>query len=602
MFDANSAFEVVQQELWTYLLSHIEKEEHYEWTLMVGEGEVNFLYNLLWLQMEKSLLINQNYVENFNLHLRNTNFITIAIMPEMQLNDFASLMADKLDLLRSNRLIIIYNKKSTDGKQLLALEKLFQYFIHYKMLNVAVLLEDFALTRLIYTFEMYPKFQIQAQDLGNKTIKRPLFPSKVDNIYGQVLRTIPDQIMPRSVVYFDARNRMQVTGYVTQFVRMFGKYINSTLTFPETMIPGSTLFYRDFVNWTQLDLLDIPCSITPMAVGNTTRLMSQIFEVLSWCLMIPVEQPETYQDFLRRFLTLKTIVGLFLMDLVYTTLLTLATYVNDWKHRGIYKWNWVNICLNPQVILAHLGCSFHAAFSSAASLRIIYICLFVSGLLSTTLFTVQMNAFLTKPSVRTISSLDDMLKQRVNILASEQEFHALMNISGNTFEPYLSLFHLVDTYDEFADIRSSFNTSYAYPVTSSVWYVYDARQKLAAKRLFRHTNICLKSLDPMAFVLPRNSWYKPKVDTLILRVQEMGLLNYWLENNFHELVRSHLVTLKDLPDSKQEDGAIKVRDFYVVKTMMKAFGVCLVVFVFEIIWFNRMAILNVNPHRLLRKF
>ncbi|XP_019892076.2 uncharacterized protein LOC101887372 [Musca domestica] len=588
----NVALAQAEQELWLKLLRQIDQEENFEIALVVGEMKKDFLEILLELQLDKSVLINEDFDEDFNMDSMNSKFITIAVLPmTMEISEFTESLANKLDLRRNNPVIVILEQHRGNVEQN-DIELLFRQFIFYKMLNVLVLLQDFAMTQMLYTFKVFPEFKLQIQKLENF---ENLLPSKMDNVYGKVLRTIPDQVMPRSVVYTDECGKLQVTGYIAQFIRMFARYINSTLKFPDDMIPGNTLFYRDFVNWTQMELLDLPCSITPLMSGETVSRMSYTYEVLSWCLMIPEEDPLTYQDFLKGFLTLQMLVGIFVMDVIFTTLLTLSQQLMYYRKYHTFDVEISNILINPQVILAHLGSSFKLNAYPGLSLRIIYVALFVSGLLYTTAFSVQLNAFLTRPTVQSITSLEDMLKYRITILTAKNEYTTLMKLSGDHFIPYLSLFKVIESYTEFADMRTAFNRSYAYPVTSSVWHVYATRQKLFSQPMFRRTDACFKSLDLMAFVLPRNSIYKQKLDILIARVSDMGLISFWLKNNFYDLVKIGKFSFEDLSKSEAVTSYIKMEDFYyVVTSLIKAFSFSFIVFVMELSWFYGSVIVRIK--------
>ncbi|XP_073817358.1 uncharacterized protein [Musca autumnalis] len=585
-----------QRELWLRLLKQMDQEKDFTIALfVVRQMDMDFLDILMDVELGKSVIINVDLRESINLNCTNSDFITIVDMPvDVALDEFVETIADSLDLRRSNRIIVILNKDE-GNVDVNHVEILFRNFIYYKMLNVIAVLQDFVENRFIYTFQVYPEFMLQIKKFENTT---HLFPNKVNNVYGKELRTIPDQVMPRSVVYTDDRGQLQVTGYITEFINMFAKYINSTLIYPEDMIPGNTLFYRDFVNWTQMDLLDIPCSITPLMGGETTPLMSYTYEVLNWCLMIPEEEPLSYQDFLKGFLTLQILLGIFVMDVIFTILLTLSQQLMHYRKYHTIAVDLTNILINPQVILAHLGSSFKLHAYPGLSLRIIYVAMFISGLLYTTAFSVQLNAFLTRPTVHSITTLDDMLKYKLKILAAKDEYTTLMKLSGDDFIPYLSLFKIIDSYKDFADMRTAFNRTYAYPVTSSVWYVYATRQKLFTQPMFHRTDICFKSMDLMAFVLPRNSLYKEHLDTLIIRATDMGLLSYWLQNSFYGLVKIGTLTFEDLSNSEDAASYIKMEDFiYVVLSLTKAFSLSFVIFALELAWFYRSLILKMGCYQ-----
>ncbi|XP_023293059.2 uncharacterized protein LOC111676374 [Lucilia cuprina] len=555
-----------QKQLWSAILKQIDMEAYFEYALIVGEIQQEFLLVLLEVELQK-------YKQNIETFVRD--------------------LGDKLDLKRFTRLIFV-EQQLTVKESATEMELLLQMCKLYKFLNVIVVLKDFTNNHIYYTYNPFPYFELVKNIYHNQSFSGKLFPSKMNNVYGEVVRTIPDQIMPRSVVYTDEKGQLRVTGYIAQFIRMYAKYINCTIKYPDNLVAGDVLFYRDFFNWTKMDLLDIPCSITPMPGDSNSKLMSYMYEVLSWCLMMPVEQPLTYQDFLKDNLNIYTIMGIIVMNTIFTFLLMTSKRLLSLSRKQQFSWNLADILANSQVILGHLGSSFSLHPQPAVSLRIIYVCLFLSGLLYTTTFSVQLNAFLTHPSVQQIKSLDDMLKHKRKILAAQNEYKTLLKLSGKTFLPYQSLFHIIDSYKEFSEIRGSFNTAYSYPVTSSVWHVYQTQQQLFSKPLFRRTNLCFVNLDIMGFILPPNSLHKLKLDTLITRVRDMGFVQHWLQNNFYDLVSIGKMSLSDISVNAERISYIQTKDFYyVLFTMFKAFGVSLVIFLIEIFWFYRYSILRV---------
>ncbi|XP_037828654.1 uncharacterized protein LOC119616369 [Lucilia sericata] len=587
-----------QKQLWSSVLRQIDMEAYFDYALIVGEIQQEFLLDLLEVELKKCVLLNGNFTVNYDLDIFVNNFISIVFIPKNLLKEkeniepFIRDLGDKLDLKRFTRLIFVEQQVTVKESEN-ATKILLQMCKLYKFLNVIVVFKDFPNSQMYYSYNAFPYFEVVKNNYNNQSFSGELYPSKMNNVYGEIVRTIPDQIMPRSVVYTDAKGQLRVTGYIAQFIRMYGKYINCTIKYPDNLVAGEVLFYRDFFNWTKMDLLDIPCSITPMAGDNTSKLMSYMYEVLNWCLMMPVEQPLTYQDFLKDNINIYTIVGILIMNTIFTSLLMTSKRLLCLSRKQKFSWNLADILANPQVILGHLGSSFSLHPHPILSLRIIYVSLFLSGLLYTTTFSVQLNAFLTHPSVQQINSLDDMLKYKRKILAAQNEYKTLLKLSGSTFLPYLSLFHIIDSYKEFSEIRGSFNTAYSYPVTSSVWHVYQTQQQLFSKPLFRRTDLCFVNLDIMGFILPPNSLHKLKLDTLITRVRDMGFVHHWLQNNFYDLVKIGKMSLSDISVNAEHISYIQAKDFYyVLFTMLKAFGVSLAIFLIEIFWFYRYSILR----------
>lgn len=586
------------KKIWSSLLRKLDKEAIYEYVLIVGDIQQHsaFLLNIIEVELAKSILLNQNDLIHYKLDNYSSNFICIVYMPcdlferdHNHVEAYVKRLGEKLDLQRFKRLLMVQKQCGLKEKEMNAnIALLLELFKIHKFLNVVVILSDFAVTRRYYAFKAYPTFELVLRTF-NETSAALMFPLKMNNVYGAIVRTIPDQVLPRSVVYKDSMGRVQVTGYIAQFLRMYAKYINSTLKYNEDLAPGNVLFYRDFIKWTEMDLLDIPCSITPMLAGNTTKLMSYMYEVLNWCLMMPVEEPQTYKDFLHEYFNLSFILIVFVMNGIFTSLLFCSQLLmKSRKKRVKFYWSIADIIANAQVILGHLGSSFILQTHPSLSLRIIYVSLFVSGLLYTTTFSVKLNAFLTRPPALEISTLDDMLKYKKVILAASNEYKTLLKLSGETFLPYLSLFKIVESYKEFSDIRSSFNTCCSYPVTSSVWHVYETQQKLFTKPRFRRTQLCFVSLDIMGFILPSNSLHKHKLDTLITRVRDMGFMQYWLENSFYDLVKIGKMSLTDISTKLPQNSYILIGDFYfILSVMLKALAFSSAIFLIETVWHNR---------------
>ncbi|KAM7361932.1 uncharacterized protein ACRADG_012790 [Cochliomyia hominivorax] len=585
-----------EKKLWSSLLRQIDMESYFEFAFIIGDIRQDFLFDLLEVELQKCVLLNGNYSVNYDLDNYFNNFISIIFMPnnllrtQEHIETYIKNLGVKLDLRRFSRLIFVQQEKNFKAENLEKIKMLLKMCKFYKFLNVIVLREDFASGLIFYTYKAFPTFELVINSYNN-SLQRELYPCKMDNVYGAIVRTLPDQVMPRSVVYTDSQGRLRVTGYIAQFIRMYGKYINSTIKYPDNLVAGDVLFYRDFINWTQMNLLDIPCSITPMAADGTSKLMSYMYEVLNWCLMMPVEQPLTYKHFLKEYLSIYTIIGIIIMYSIFNTLLITSMRLMSLKEKQKSSLNLADILANPQIILGHLGSSFSLHPHPAISLRFIYISLFLSGLLYTTTFSVQLNAFLTSPPIQQINSLDDMLKYNRKILAASNEYKTLLKLSGTTFLPYLSLFHIIDSYKEFSEIRGSFNNAYSYPVTSSVWHVYETQQKLFSKPLFRRSNLCFVNLDIMGFILPPNSLHKQKLDTLITRVRDMGFVRHWLENNFYDLVNIGKMSLSDVSASPDPTTYIRTKDFYfILKTMLKTFSLSFVIFLIENLWFYRSSI------------
>ncbi|XP_037941260.1 uncharacterized protein LOC119674206 [Teleopsis dalmanni] len=375
---------------------------------------------------------------------------------------------------------------------------------------------------------------------------------------GAKLRAYPDQIIPNSFTYKNAKGEFELSGYVGKFVNNLARKINATPVFPH-ITDSSTVFFREVMLAVGNGSYDIGVTLSTPENFIELGLHAYPFEIIKWLPMLPLLKDLDTSEVFFYMSSTEIILSLFILFLIYSILLT----TNEVFYKSLKEFNIINFIFNEKGICGILGTSFNMHQRPLLNLRILYMSIFLTGLVFSSMYGAHLNTFFTQPlPAKQIKSFDDLLESPVKIMMAEQEVHVFDVNPGEYFWPkYHKGFKVVATYQEFIATRDSLNTSYGYPVISVYWPMLKERQSLFTKKLFH-------IVDSMYFVpfslfsvpLQENSIYKEYVDEYISKVQDSGLLRHWIASTFLDLVKLGKMSYKDL--SKQHEvTALKIKDF-----------------------------------------
>ncbi|XP_037828655.1 uncharacterized protein LOC119616370 [Lucilia sericata] len=332
---------------------------------------------------------------------------------------------------------------------------------------------------------------------------------KTSIIFGKPIKDYPlEEILQKDlkkvlVLKKDLTNEKKCCGYHTKFLSItywheeyakdllkiladilrFKRY--NKMVFPLNITVGESLFYEDIYKLTQQELIDIPASLI-----LSTKLWSLHKKLRSYTI---------------RF--------------------------ND-------------ILMNLNIVSGMFGGSFKLLPNPSKSLRLLYISTFLSGLTYTIILSTRMQVFLTYPYTYRIKSLKDLSFYNLRVLIPKNDYLYMMQYYNFSSERMSIIFKVAQNYKEFSQAQSSLNTSYAYPISSSLWFMYNALQTYRNKPIFRLTRMCFPNTSLMTFVLPPDSLFMDSLNRLITRARDMGLLEFWLKTSYIDLVKMKMIYLQ----------------------------------------------------------
>ncbi|XP_037943855.1 uncharacterized protein LOC119676674 [Teleopsis dalmanni] len=465
--------------------------------------------------------------------------------------DLLQNLAQNLERLRQAHIIFIYTGGDSQAPNISELfEPLFEFCRNNSMINAIAIFPHFVESQQFYSYSEYPKFNIETKYFPSNATK--IFPERMQNLKGHEIVTLPDQISPRTILYQTASGEKLLTGYVAKMTELFAHKLNGTLTYSlhYNLTLGKSIFYRDFTNFTRNGTVELPTSISNPGKNQSYDQFTYPFELANFCLMVPVELEETYIDFFLKLLHWTRVLGVLIIVEVFSIFFVVCHKLLKVNSNQPFVLHCLDLFFHPHALSGILGFSFFLHPRPLLSLRLLYIVLFVVGLIATTFFNVELNAFLTTPSAKKpIRSLDDIKTSNLKILMGNDEFN---NLLPNIRENYRSCFELVNKFEEYSVVRDSLNTKYAYPVTTSKWYVFEAQQRLFERPLFRLTKICFEPLMHLGYILAPDSIFKEPLQQFILRVQDLGLDKYWLGRSFYDLAAIGNMSFKDLSTKRSQ--------------------------------------------------
>ncbi|XP_064550998.1 uncharacterized protein LOC135437090 [Drosophila montana] len=161
------------------------------------------------------------------------------------------------------------------------------------MPNVLLLLNDFFTSSpgMIYAYQMFPTFRLLSQ-VYHAGLQ--LYPYKLANLQGQVIRTRTDLTQPYLLVYKDRNGKLITTGVLWHFMKAFARYLNATLELSYDSNSSRSVrdSYFKLLPHIQNGTTDVTTSLFPVTYSSSRDLniFSSPVIINSWCTMLPVER------------------------------------------------------------------------------------------------------------------------------------------------------------------------------------------------------------------------------------------------------------------------------------------------------------------------
>lgn len=385
-----------------------------------------------------------------------------------------------------------------------------------------------------------------------------VFINQFRNMHGAPIRTLPDKLAPRSMIYRDPKtNETKAIGYVANLVNNFVEKVNATLVMDLDNMNDNLIFYGNISKWTQEDLLDVGMSLDSIWRKDNLDTYTYPYVGCTYCFMVPLPQRLPYSQIYTEIIDSLVLAVILLLFGIFSLLL-IYSQRKSWT--GL---NLANLLLNDKCLRGFLGQPFPYPLNSNRQLKLIIFLLCFASLMTTTMYQAYLQSFLaTPPPEPMLESFWDVDHSRYKIALSKVELDMVHMTEGHMMRIlHQDRLKVFEDFNQFIELRESFNANYIFPVTDVRWDTYREQQKLFARPVFYYSDaFCLTKLTFLTLPIRRYLPYRDLLEEHILRQKEFGLLRHWIDRSFYDMVKLGLTPLDDLSIPEEDDDAIDLDD------------------------------------------
>ncbi|XP_036336229.1 uncharacterized protein LOC118746488 [Rhagoletis pomonella] len=159
--------------------------------------------------------------------------------------------------------------------------------------NVLIIQRDFSATQNYYTCN---KFPLDAPRYKQKSLKLPgmissaIFEQQFQNMYGTPILIYPDQLEPRSMLYYKPDGNVEVEGYIGRTLRVFAARRNTTLFINHPYKVGKSVFYGVLQELAENGTIDIAAGMTFVTPNDDLEKLSYPVQTMDYCYMVPLPE------------------------------------------------------------------------------------------------------------------------------------------------------------------------------------------------------------------------------------------------------------------------------------------------------------------------
>ncbi|XP_017077316.1 uncharacterized protein LOC108112079 [Drosophila eugracilis] len=524
------------------LLLRLQHENFFDTLLIYGEDCV---FPSLSRRLPVSTVLASSGTTDFDWNYSSLTLILSCGFEAEKEENYRTLMK-----LQTNRRLILLQEDIQP-------ESVCNFYSKKEQYNIAMVKENFPKSGLVYSCRL---FQDQNYEKVNIFKGSPIFINQFRNMRGAPIRTITDDLAPRSMVTLDPKTgEKKWIGYVANLLNNFIKKVNATMVMQVKLneLEGK-IFFVNISKWTANDLLDIGMSVDTTWEMDNFDTFTYPYLMCSYCFMIPLPDEVPYNEVFAVIIYPSVLVMLLVLFCVFSVMLI---YIQQRTWRGL---SLTSILMNDMCLRGFLGQPFPFPRQSSRKLKLICLLLCFASLMITTMYGAYLKTFLfsppPKPMMRTFSDLEKsrykvaMNWAEMDMLRFEND-RKLQRVSNDRVE-------IFEDYHQFVSLRESFNDNYIFPVNSLRWETYNEQQKLFHHRVFYYSNdFCLTRYSILSFPIRRHLPYRDLFEEHILRQKEFGLLKHWMDRSFLDMLRLKLTPYEDF-SAPPEETAIYVDDLY----------------------------------------
>ncbi|XP_016972352.1 uncharacterized protein LOC108039778 [Drosophila rhopaloa] len=545
------------------LFLKLRQEKFYDILLVYGEDCV--FHSLSRLLPVSTVLVTSGST-NFEWNFSSLSLIlSCGFQAEMEEN-YRTLIK-----LQTNRRIIILQEDIQP-------ENVCDFYSKKEQYNIAMVKENFDQHEVVYSCRFFQDPNYEEVTLFGE---KPIFIEQFRNMQGAPIRTITDNLAPRSMVTQDPKTgEKKWIGFVANLLNNFGEKVNATMAMQvELAEVNGTVFFVNISKWTANDLLDIGMSIDTTWEMANFDTFTYPYLMCSYCFMVPLPDKVPYWDVFGMIIDIPVLAVLFVIFCIFSLLL-IYIQQKSWRNLSLYS-----VLMNDMCLRGFLGQPFPFPRQSSKKLKLICLLLCFASLMVTTMYEAYLKSFLysppPEPMMHTFSDLEkSRYKLAMNWVEMEmlrfKDTHKLQKVSDDQIQMF-------EDYYQFVRLRESFDRNFIFPVNSIRWGTYNEQQKLFDHPIFYYSDdFCLSRYSILSFPIRRHLPYRDIFEEHILRQKEFGLLNHWIDHSFLDMLSLGLTPYTDFSDP--EDGwAIDVDDLYWVWGLYGlALGISCVCFALEI--------------------
>ncbi|KAH8252739.1 hypothetical protein KR032_001584 [Drosophila birchii] len=538
-----------------------------------------------WLRNSRFPLVTRSAKKVHPIDQQFSRSLHILCLPrcELQLDrNLLQNLATSLEEFPHQKVVLYVADSSSDRARM---DALLQATPNLRIQNIVCLLaSDQQL--YFYRYHRYPKFRTEQKPLQSSHIFDQHFP----DMQGHPLIVMPDQWLPRSILYVDRRTGEKIlAGSVGRFIHVLAWKLNATLQLTQEVTPGRFLRANEFWELGNDMYIDVPASMTMLERGEQLPRTSYPLELTHICLMIPVAQEIPLKDIYWHLSSVSNMLLAGIVVYAFGLVLCLLRLLRSGNVRL------VDFLLNDRALRGVLGQSFRLPWPRRGySSRWIYLMLGIVGLNVSSIFEAALETMMAHPPREfQARSFPDLRRTRMPLVTTPEDLHTVM-------DRHLNL--LVVNVSEYHHLRNGGNASSAYFASRLHWTLFSEQQKRFTRQLFIYSmDACLWSLALLSFQWPQSSWFAEPVSKLILEIRANGLYQFWVGMHHYDMTEAGLASLEDpsLREDIKETSALRLDD---LQWVWLAYGVLVavssLVFLLEIFWKR----LGCKIHKYIRKF
>ncbi|XP_023168254.2 uncharacterized protein LOC111597663 [Drosophila hydei] len=386
----------------------------------------------------------------------------------------------------------------------------------------------------------------------NLSSSYPIYVEQFRNMRGSLIRSEPDQIGPRAMLYRDpSTGKYQMMGIAANLINTFVERVNATLKLRDDIGQGKKIYYKNIFQRVQLNLLDIAATLSSTLDMENYDYLSYPYIHSSFCFMIPMPSALEFKE-IYAIIVQPLVAGVLIVLFLIFSLLYIYSEDLNWR-----RFSLINMLLNDRCLRGLLGHAFPMPAQPSRYLKGICMLICFASIMTTTMYESYLQAyFLRPPHEPMLRSFEDIFASRYKIALERGEASHILfkNFSLTTSNAHHAF--ILDDWTELLRLRDSFNASFIYPVTEIRWLSFKEQQKHFSKPVFYYSeDICMKRFLLLSLPVRRHLPYRQLFEQHILAMEEFGISKYWVTSTFHEMVRLKLTSFKDYshPDSYEEE-------------------------------------------------